>query len=198
MAGENFLEPRSHAEIMDMKYEQLSGVDKYVYEQGPVILAVNSSFCGLLSNSLFRRVLNITTARITSTIPMVVIPFISTMVTYQLVVKQPLMNGDLNCSICASTRGGLTGAIVGCLHPFLIALPLNAGLATRYETAPLPSKENMLKYWKGICSPVLKKMRLPILLQFLFGAYLGSQHHGIYIKMLKMPAFKKDPEDLSD
>nr|XP_020667235.1 transmembrane protein 126A [Pogona vitticeps] len=182
---------------LEKKFEQLPNADKYVFQHGPVVLSVNSSFCGLLSNTLFRRVLHVTQGRFSSTLPMVFIPLISTMVTYEAAVRQPLMEGDLNCSICAFIRGGLTGAVVGCLHPVFIALPLNACLAARYNTSPMPSKENMLKYWKGVCYPVLKKMRFAIFLQFALGAYLGSRQHAIYLKMLKMPGLK-DPEELGD
>lgn len=206
MAGENVLEATlgsnmddarsSQAEAMKNRFERLPDADKYLFVQGPVILSVNSSVCGLLANSFFRRLLNITEARVLSTLPMVVIPFASTLVTYEVFIKEPLMQGQLNCSTCALIRGGLTGVIFGCLHPALIALPLNASLASRYETTPMPSKENMLKYFKGISFSVLKKMRLPLLLQCAFGAYLASNHHGIYIKMLKMPALRKDPEEL--
>lgn len=45
--------------------------------------------------------------------------------------------GDLNCPTCAMVRGGLVGAVIGGFYPVLLALPVNAGLATRWVTSRL-------------------------------------------------------------
>ena len=43
-----------------------------------------------------------------------------------------LISGDLNCPTCVLIRGALVGAVGAGVYPILLALPVNAGLATRY------------------------------------------------------------------
>uniref|UniRef100_A0A8C4P5I1 Transmembrane protein 126A n=1 Tax=Dromaius novaehollandiae TaxID=8790 RepID=A0A8C4P5I1_DRONO len=128
-------------------------------------LAGNSSLCGLAANNFFRRTLNITKAPFISALPMAVIPFLSTAAVYEAFLRRPLFLGDLNCEVCAVVRGGLIGAVVGGLYPFLLALPVNASLAARYSSAPLPGKENLLRFWHRASQPVFKKMSFGILIQ---------------------------------
>uniref|UniRef100_G1K9Y4 Transmembrane protein 126A n=1 Tax=Anolis carolinensis TaxID=28377 RepID=G1K9Y4_ANOCA len=179
-------------------FERLSEADQSLFRSGSIILSLNSSLCGLVANSLFRRVLNVTQAPFASGLPMVALPFISTVVVYEASITQPLMEGDLNCATCAWIRGGLIGAVVGSVYPIFLALPLNASLASRYKTSPMPSKENSFQYWKTICKPVFNKMKFAIILQIAFGTYLSSKHHEIYLKMLQLPAPGKDPEELKE
>ncbi|XP_062983267.1 transmembrane protein 126A-like [Elgaria multicarinata webbii] len=207
MAGSKFLEPmfegkgtttRNRIEIIKERFEQLPEADRSLFQNGSFILALNASLCGLISNSLFRRLLNVTQAPVASGLPMLFIPFFSTLVTFEASVKQPLIEGNLNCATCAMVRGGLIGGFIGGLYSALTALPLNAALASRYSTSPMPSKENFWQYWKTICKPVLKKMKFAFLLQVAFGTYLSSQHHKIYIKMLQLPEPGRDPEEINE
>ncbi|XP_053160292.1 transmembrane protein 126A-like [Hemicordylus capensis] len=202
MAGEEFLKStsgrnvhvakRSQAEILRERFERLPEADKSLFQNGSYFLALNGSLCGLISNSLFRRVLHITQARFISSLPMAVLPFISVVVIYDACIRRPLMEGDLNCATCVSVRGGLIGGVIGCLYPALLALPLNAALASRYFTSPMPENENLLRYWTTVSKPVFKKMKFAIILQVAFGMYMSSKHHDIYIKMLQLPESRRD------
>ncbi|XP_066478570.1 transmembrane protein 126A-like [Tiliqua scincoides] len=207
MAGE-FIKPtseenvyvarQSRSEILRERFQRLPASDQNFFQTGSYFLALNGSLCGLVGNSLFRRVLHVTQARVASLLPMAVLPFISTVVVYEVSISQPLMEGELNCASCTLIRGGLLGAIVGCLYPALLALPLNAALATRYSSSLLPNKENILQYWLTVSKPVFKKLRFAILLQAAFGMYLSSKHHEIYIKMLQLPEQGMNPEELKE
>nr|XP_056714727.1 transmembrane protein 126A-like [Euleptes europaea] len=205
MAGEMLDPPlngrrmaRDRSEILRERFERLEASDQNLFRTGSFVLAINSSLCGLTANNYLRRALNITQARFTSALPMAILPFISTLVVYEASVCMPLMEGDLNCATCTFVRGGLIGAVLGCLYPAFLAIPLNAGLAARYATAPLPSKENMFRYWMAVCKPVYKKLRFAAILQVALGTFLASKHHGIYIKMLQLPEPGKDPEELNE
>ena len=83
--------------------------------------------------------------------------------------------------------------MVDCLVLFLVACTLfswlslvNGGL-TRYNSALLPEKGNILNYWIRISKPVFRKMLFPILLQTGFAAYLGSRQYKLLIKALQLP-----------
>ncbi|XP_054830076.1 transmembrane protein 126A-like [Eublepharis macularius] len=189
---------RDRAEILKERFAQLPPADRNSFYSGILILAANAGVCGLIANTLIGRALNITQARVASALPMAVLPFLSTAAVYEASISQPLMEGKLNCATCAVVRGGLIGGIMGCLYPALIAIPLNASLASRYSTAPLPSKENMLRYWMRVCKPVYKRLRFAAIMQIAVGTYLSSKHYEMYIKMLQLPEPGRNPEEIGD
>ncbi|XP_026103287.1 transmembrane protein 126A [Carassius auratus] len=173
-------------EIMNKKFERLSDIDKKLFSYGPIYLSGNAGFAGLIANSFYRRVLNVTQGRFTSSLPMAVLPFLTTAALYTATVTNPLMSGDLNCPTCTLIRGALVGVVGGGIYPILLALPVNAGLAARYNSAPMPEKGNMIRFWMNVSKPVVQKMYVVLLLQGLFGTYLSSKQFDIYLKMLKI------------
>uniref|UniRef100_A0A8D0HA52 Transmembrane protein 126A n=1 Tax=Sphenodon punctatus TaxID=8508 RepID=A0A8D0HA52_SPHPU len=209
MAGRELLEPPSSLEkpkagkfnkieILQQMFERLPVADQNFFNHGPYALAFNGSLCGVIANSFFRRILNISQAAFASTLPMAVIPFITTFVAYQGLVNQPLLSGDLNCATCAMVRAGLVGSIAGCAYPAVLALPLNIGLATRYSKTPLPGKETAVRFWITVSRPLFKKISFIAVLQAVLGIYLGSRQHEIYVKMLQLPGLSHDPEELKE
>uniref|UniRef100_A0A3Q3LIM9 Transmembrane protein 126A n=1 Tax=Labrus bergylta TaxID=56723 RepID=A0A3Q3LIM9_9LABR len=152
---------------------------------------------GLVSNSLYRRALNIKQAGVTSSVPMAVMPFLTTYALYNAVVTNPLLNGDLNCPSCALIRGALVGVVGAGLYPILLALPVNIAIASRYNTAPLPEKGNVLRYYVELSRPILRKMRAVLVLQALFGTYLSSRNFESYTTLAKI-TFDSGREELKD
>ncbi|XP_051843216.1 transmembrane protein 126A [Antechinus flavipes] len=174
-------------EIIARKLKQLPESDQNLLMTGAAYVGVNAAFCGLTANSFFRRILNVTQARISSALPMAVLPFVSTYVIYKTVVSLPLSSGELNCEACTVIRGGLVGLIIGGLHPVLLAIPINGALAARYNSAPLPERGNIWTYWIRVSRPVFRKMVFPIMLQTALAAYLGSKQFEIVIKAFELP-----------
>uniref|UniRef100_A0A2K5DAA6 Transmembrane protein 126A n=1 Tax=Aotus nancymaae TaxID=37293 RepID=A0A2K5DAA6_AOTNA len=160
-------------EIINRKINQLPEAERNLLENGSVYVGFNAALCGLIGNI--------------SALPMAVLPFFTTEVTYRGFVNFPLITGDLNCETCTATRSGLVGLLVGGLYPVFLALPINGSLAARYETALLPNKGSILRYWIRVSKPVFRKMLFPILLQTVFSAYLGSKQYKILIKALHLP-----------
>ncbi|NXT79464.1 T126A protein, partial [Zapornia atra] len=191
-----YLESFKRAEIIQKILNELPKADQNLVNHGSYFLAANSSLCGLAANNFFRNILHVRKASLVSALPMTVIPFLSTMAVYEVFVRQPLFAGDLNCEVCAVVRGGLIGAVVGGFYPVFLALPMNASLAARYASSPLPGKENLLRYWLTAAQPVVRKMSLGILVQVLTGLYLATKHHGIYVKVLQRMPTGRDPEEL--
>ncbi|XP_043927108.1 transmembrane protein 126A [Protopterus annectens] len=190
---------RQHiVEIILKKFQHLPETDRNFFSYSPIFLGINGAFAGLIANSLFRRLLNVSQGFITSSLPMAALPFITTVAAYTGVVSDALLSGDLNCQICAVVRGGLVGSVAGGLYPILLALPVNAGLAARYSTALLPEKGNRLRFFITISQPVLKKMSYVLILQAVFGIYLSSRQYNIYMKMLQLPEHGVDVEEMND
>ncbi|KAL4608713.1 transmembrane protein 126A-like [Arapaima gigas] len=168
-----------------------------LFAYGPAYLGGNAAFAGLIANSLFRRLLHVTQAWVTSSLPMAVLPFLTTLALYNSTVSQPMLSGgDLNCPTCAIVRGGLVGVVAAGIYPVMLALPVNAGLASRYNTSPMPEKGNILRFWFSVTRPIMRKMTFVMVLQGFFGAFLSSQHYNTYLKMLQLP--DTDSEDLRD
>ncbi|XP_020036175.2 transmembrane protein 126A [Castor canadensis] len=173
--------------IITRKINQLPEAERNLLEYGSTYVGLNAAFCGLIANSLFRRVLHVTKARIASGLPMAVIPYLTANVSYRGFISSPLSTGDLNCETCTVIRSGLVGFVFGGLYPVLLAMPLNGGLAARYQSALLPEIGNILTYWIKISKPVFRRMLFPILLQTMFAAYLGSRQYKLLIKALQLP-----------
>lgn len=173
-------------EMMVTHFERLPDLDKKLFKYGPMYLAGNGALAGLIANSLYRRSLNVTQGLFTSSMPMAVLPFLTTFALYNAAVSKPLLSGDLNCPSCALIRGALVGAVGAGLYPILLALPVNAGLASRYNTAPMPEKGNIVRFWVDLSRPVLKRMRAVLVLQAFFGTYLGSRHFETYLKLVEI------------
>ncbi|XP_074936672.1 transmembrane protein 126A-like [Phalacrocorax aristotelis] len=191
-----YLERLKRMEVIQKLFNELPKADQNLCNHGSYFLAANSSLCGLVANNFFRNILHVRRAFFVSTLPMAVIPFLSTAAVYEVFVHEPLFSGDLNCEVCAVVRGGLVGAVVGGLYPVLLALPMNASLAARYSSSPLPGKENLSRFWLTVAQPVFRKMGLGVLIQVLTGLYLATKHHGIYAKILQQMSASRDPEEL--
>ncbi|XP_004590077.2 transmembrane protein 126A [Ochotona princeps] len=174
-------------DIITRKISQLPEPERNLLEHGSTYVGINAALSGLIANSLFRRVLNVTHARIAAGLPMAVIPFLTAHVSYKGFVSFPLSTGVLSCETCTLIRGGLVGLVLGGLYPIFLAIPVNGGLAARYQSALLPEKGNILTYWIRISKPVFRKMVFPIMLQTMFAAYLGSRQYQLLIKALQLP-----------
>uniref|UniRef100_A0A8C9UQC9 Transmembrane protein 126A n=1 Tax=Spermophilus dauricus TaxID=99837 RepID=A0A8C9UQC9_SPEDA len=181
------IKEKSIFDIIARKIELLPEAERNLLEHGSTYIGLNAALCGLIANSLFRRVLHVTQARIAAGLPMAVLPFLTANASFKGFVSLPLSTGDLNCETCTVTRGGLVGLVLGGLYPVFLAIPVNGGLAARYQSALLPEKGNTLTYWIKISKPIFRKMLFPILLQTMFAAYLGSRQYKVLIKALQLP-----------
>ncbi|XP_039976753.1 transmembrane protein 126A [Xiphias gladius] len=185
------------AEMLAKNFERLPDTEQKLFVYGPMYLGGNAGLAGLISNSLYRRALNVTQAPITSSLPMAVLPFMTTVALYNAVLSSPLLSGDLNCPSCALIRGALVGLTGAGVYPILLALPVNIGLASRYSTAPMPEKGNVLRYWVDLSRPILRRMRAVLVLQAFFGTYLSSRHFESYTKLAQI-TFGSGGEELKD
>ncbi|CAB1456392.1 unnamed protein product [Pleuronectes platessa] len=185
------------AEMLAKNFERLPDSDKKLFLYGPLYLGGNGALAGLVANSLYRRALHIAQAPVTSGLPMAVLPFMTTVALYNAAVSGPLLSGDLNCPSCALIRGALVGLVGAGVYPILLAVPVNFGLATRYNTAPMPEKGNMLRYVVDLSRPILRRMRAVLVLQVFFGTYLSSRHFETYTKLAQI-TFGSGGEELKD
>ncbi|XP_043830586.1 transmembrane protein 126A-like [Dromiciops gliroides] len=174
-------------EIIARKVKQHPELDSNLLITGSAYAGQNAGFSGLIVDSFFQNILNVTHAHIASALPMAVLPFSSTHITYKSVISLPLSTGDLSCEVCAVIRGGKVGLIIGGLYLAVLAMPINDTLAAKYSLAPLQEKGNLWTYWISVSQPVFRKMVFPIVLQTMFAAYLGTKQYEVLIKALELP-----------
>uniref|UniRef100_A0A4W6C7S3 Transmembrane protein 126A n=1 Tax=Lates calcarifer TaxID=8187 RepID=A0A4W6C7S3_LATCA len=173
----------------------LPDIDKKFFKYGNLYLGGNAAFAGLISNSLYRRTLNISKGFIASSLPTAALPFLVTAGLYNVLVSDSLVSSGLNCPTCAMTRGALVGVVGGGGYPILLALAVNIFLAARLNTAPMPERGNVLRHWVDVSRPILRQMRPVLLLQAIFGTYLGSRDFETYTKLARV-TFSSGGEEL--
>ncbi|KAL2094808.1 hypothetical protein ACEWY4_009527 [Coilia grayii] len=185
-----------YLEMISKHFEKLPENDRNFFSYGPMYLGGNAGLAGLVANSFWRRALNVTQGHIVSSLPMATLPFLTTVALYNVAVSSPLIMGDVNCPTCVVTRGFLVGVVGGGVYPLLLALPVSAGLAARYNTAPMPERGNIMRHWIKVSRPIVKRMAFVFVLQGFFGSYLASRHFDTYLKLLKLMDISY--EDLRD
>ena len=104
-------------DIIARKINQLPEAERNLLENESAYVGLNAALCGLIANSLFRRILHVTQAPIAAGLPTAVIPFLTANVSYKGFVSLPLNTGDLHCETCTITLGGLVGLVFGGLYP---------------------------------------------------------------------------------
>ena len=78
---------------IEQKVTVFSHPFRNLLENGSTYVGLNAALCGLIANSLFRRILHVTQARIAAGLPMAVIPFLTANVSYKGFVSLPLNTG---------------------------------------------------------------------------------------------------------
>ena len=71
-----------------------------MFTYGPMYIGGNGALAGLVANSLYRRALNVTQGRFTSSLPMAVLPFLTTVALYNATVSKPLLSGRFILDVC--------------------------------------------------------------------------------------------------
>ncbi|KAM9795666.1 transmembrane protein 126A [Neosynchiropus ocellatus] len=179
------LKEDSFTDMLMTNFEKLPDTEKALYRYASFYLAANGAVVGLIADFLYGRALNVQRS-FSVILAMTGMPVITTYTAYNAALTTPLMFGDIDCHSCATLRGATVGALCGAVYPIFLAFPLNFGLAARYNTAPIPEKGNLLRHWLDVSLPIWRRMRSAVLLQAVFGAYLGSRDFGTYTKVLEL------------
>lgn len=174
------------AKMLQENFEKLPAIDQKFFMYGSLYLGGNAAFAGLIANSLFRRALNVKASPFLSSMSASTMSFFTTYAMYCAAVTVPILNGGINCPTCCVTRGALVGVVGGALYPIIVTLPLNLFFASRYNTTPMPEDGARLRFAMDTARPVLRKMRPVMVLQAIFGAYLGSRDFETYTKLVKI------------
>ncbi|XP_019620376.1 PREDICTED: transmembrane protein 126A-like [Branchiostoma belcheri] len=180
----------TEAELIRLQYQALQQIPKekrWPFTSGVTTVGVNAGFVGLIANSMFRRVLDVTQARLLSALPMFLIPAVTATGAWQAFVAQSMLAGNLNCPVCAQVRGASINVLAGFVNPVCLAIPMAGGLAKRYYTAVLPkgSIRDFWEFWVRTSRPILWRMLPALALQAAWGAALASKEFDLYLRISK-------------
>ncbi|KAB0379342.1 hypothetical protein FD755_007126 [Muntiacus reevesi] len=94
-------------DIIARKINQLPEAERNLPENGSTYIGLNAALCGLIANSLFRRILHVSQAHVAAGLRMAAIPFLTANVSYKGFVS------------------GLVGLVFRGLYPVFLAIPVN-------------------------------------------------------------------------
>ncbi|EHH23293.1 hypothetical protein EGK_06732 [Macaca mulatta] len=138
-----------------------------------------AGFSGIFSNFLFRRCFKVKHDALKTYASLATLPFLSTVVTYKLLVIDPLYSENISKENCVF-RSSLIGIVCGVFYPSSLAFTKNGRLATKYHTVPLPPKGGVLLHWIRLCQTQMKLMVIPLVFQTMFGILNGLYHYAIF------------------
>ncbi|XP_077987928.1 transmembrane protein 126A-like [Glandiceps talaboti] len=177
------------SEVLTLQWKAISSLPNkqgWPFHTGVLALALNSSFTGLVALSFFRRMMKVRMAYAVSSLPMVIIPFVGTAMTWQAFVCTPLLLGKLNCPICVQLRGGLMNSFFGFVYPTVLAGALVSALAARYETVEMPYKKGIVglyKFYSKMGRHMKSRLVTIALYQFVLGYYVATKGYKVYTKL---------------
>lgn len=151
---------------------------------GTLPIGTAAGFSGILANFIFRNCFKVKHDALKTYASLTTLPFLSTLVTYKLLVTDALYSGNITMEECA-LRSSLVSIVCGVLYPAGLAFSQNGRLAVKYHTVPLPSKGRVLHHWMMICQRDIKGMLIPLAFQITFGAFYGIHHYEIFQSTLE-------------
>ncbi|XP_008151864.2 complex I assembly factor TMEM126B, mitochondrial isoform X1 [Eptesicus fuscus] len=162
-------------EIIEKKIEYLRK-ENTLNIRGTLLIGTTAGFSGILANFLFRHCFKVKHDVLKTYASLTTLPFLSTLVTYKLLVTDALYSGNISMEEYA-LRSSLVSIVCGVLYPTGLAFSKNGRLAVKYHTVPLPPKGRVLHHWLMLCQTDIKGMLVPLAFQIVFGTYIGIQHY---------------------
>ncbi|XP_043775162.1 complex I assembly factor TMEM126B, mitochondrial [Cervus elaphus] len=170
-------------EIIEKKTECLRK-EKTLNIYGTLTFGTTAAFSGMFTNFIFRHRFKVTHDVLKTYASLTALPFLSTIVSYKLLVTDALCSGNISQENCV-LRSSLIGIACGVLYPTALAFSKNGRLAFKYHTVPLPPKGRVLLYSLLLCHSEIKAMVIPLILQTTFGLFHGLQHYAIFESTLE-------------
>ncbi|XP_021499715.1 complex I assembly factor TMEM126B, mitochondrial [Meriones unguiculatus] len=164
-------------EIIEKKFEYFRKETLNI--DGTLVLGASGSLSGILANLIFRNSFKVQYEALKTYASLTTLPFLATIVTYNLFVTYPLHSGNISKESCV-LRSSLIAVACGFSYPSALAFYKNGRLAVKYHTVPLPPRGRVVLHWLLLCQTGMKAMAVPLLFQILFGVFHGLRHYAIY------------------
>ncbi|XP_048193521.1 complex I assembly factor TMEM126B, mitochondrial-like [Perognathus longimembris pacificus] len=152
--------------------------EKALNISGTVLLGATAGISGISANLVFRSCFKVNYDTLKTFTSLATLPFLSSVVTYKLLVTDALCSGNISKEDCA-LRSLLVSIMCGVLQPTALAFSKNGGLAVNYHTVPLPPKGRVLLHRVLLCQTDIKLMMIPLIFQICFGLFNGLQHYAV-------------------
>ncbi|XP_018423029.1 PREDICTED: transmembrane protein 126A [Nanorana parkeri] len=180
-------------QFLQQNYTKLPRFEQLFFEYGSSLVSTNSIVCGVMANNLFRGALKIRKRYLTF-LPVTVVPFVFTNIYYEVLVTQPLIQGSLNCPMCAMTRGGYVGVFMGGVAPILLAAFLNL-MAIPIELRTR-MKRTVVREMISFTKPVFSRLKYFLLFEAVASVFVTSRQVSTIEKLLQMQPVPETKEEL--
>ncbi|XP_060032753.1 complex I assembly factor TMEM126B, mitochondrial [Erinaceus europaeus] len=141
-----------------------------------VFLGTTAGFNGILANIILRSSFKVQHESLKTYASVTALPFLSTIMTYELFVTNALHSGNISLENCV-LRSSLVSMVCGVLYPAALAFSKNGRLAVKYHTVPLPPRGRVILYWVSLCQAQIKVMTFPLVFQTFFGIINGLNQY---------------------
>lgn len=144
-----------------------------------VFLGTTAGLSGILANFIFRNAFKVQHEALKTYASLTTLPFMSTVITYELFVTNALHSGNISQENCI-LRSTFVSILCGILYPGALAFSKNGRLAVKYHTVPLPSRRRVILYWLTLCQKEIKLMAVPLIFQTFFGIINGMNLYALF------------------
>ncbi|XP_001357432.2 uncharacterized protein [Drosophila pseudoobscura] len=159
----------------------------------PGILSAMAAATGAYINNHYRTKLRLGShGRLSSYMPIVVVPAIFTMLTHKFFIQRPILLDPLGeCPICRQVRSAAFQASLGIVYPTILAPFAAFMFATRCYTYRLPSitesPKEVFMLWRQFTRPIVPSLATIIAFQAFLAMYLTyKQEKQNFSVMLRM------------
>ncbi|SPP86227.1 uncharacterized protein LOC117588120 [Drosophila guanche] len=159
----------------------------------PGILSAMAAATGAYINNHYRTKLRLGShGRLSSYMPIVVVPAIFTMLTHKFFVQRPILLDPLGeCPLCRQVRGAAFQTSLGIVYPTILAPFAAFMFATRCYTYRLPSitesPKQVFMLWRQFTRPIVPTLATIIAFQAFLAMYLTyKQEKQNFSVMLRM------------
>ncbi|XP_022208129.1 uncharacterized protein LOC111064683 [Drosophila obscura] len=159
----------------------------------PGILSAVAAATGAYINNHYRTKLRLGShGRLSSYMPIVVVPAIFTMLTHKFFIQRPILLDPLGeCPICRQVRSAAFQTSLGIVYPTILAPFAAFMFATRCYTYRLPSitesPKEVFMLWRQITRPLVPSLATIIAFQAFLAMYLTyKQEKQNFSVMLRM------------
>ncbi|XP_017859026.1 PREDICTED: transmembrane protein 126A isoform X2 [Drosophila arizonae] len=168
----------------------------------PGILSAMAAATGAYVNNHYRRRLRLGAhGRLSSYLPIVVVPAIFTMLTHKFFIQSPLLLRPLTeCPVCTQVRSAAIQTALGVVYPTILAPFAAFMFASRCYTYRLPSiTENpreVFMLYRKLTRPIIPAISTLIAIQAFITMYLtGKEETQNYNIMLRMKQIEQEVEE---
>lgn len=176
--------PNTYTDLISKKVTELSKEKSAWFKYDKWILGGMAVTSGLVINHQLKRALLVYEGVVSSMAASGYCAFLAAFGYNALLIKYPLYSGKLDCSVCATTRGGVFQAIASTIAPLVASVCVNTIVGDRYRAPEVDAVTkakglNVLRYWYKKIRPMSRRLWIAAALNAIVGASVAYKQEAI-------------------